>query len=191
MRGHVDRLLVAELPFPGGAGQVARLPGVLPVVVTAPHAVLEAGEHLAQRGVAEPANGLRREFELAAVTAQVALPLQLPLEPAQRLQVIDRLPAERAADRFLVDVLHAGTWVILAERGLQVGEVRHFRDRARRVAEAERLTAGHPDSALRLAKLGPAGPQRVAERGQLRREAGVLHRLGHQVRQFLALLVGQ
>src|SRR6202035_4682705 len=110
-----------------------------------------------------------------AVAGHVPLLLRIPFQAAQPMQVVDRLPAERAADRFLIDVLHAGTWVILAERGLQVGEVRHFRDRARRVAEAERLTAGHPYSALRLAKLGPAGTQRVAERGQLRREAGVLH----------------
>ena len=122
---------------------------------------------------------------------QVALPLQLALEPAQCLQVVHRLPAERAADRFLVDVLKAGARVLLAERGLQVGEVRQVGDRAGRVAEAERLAAGHPDPALRLAELGPAGAQRVAERGQLRRQAGVLHGLGHQVRQFLALLVRQ
>ena len=81
--------------------------------------------------------------------------------------------------------------VVLAERGLQVGQVGHVGDRAGRVAEAERLAAGHPHAALRLAELGPAGAQRVAERGHLRRQAGVLHGLGHQVGQLLALLVGQ
>ena len=110
-------------------------------MVPAPHAFLQPGEHLAQRGVTQPADRLGGELKLAAVACQVALLLQLALEPSQRLQVIDRLPAERTAHRFLVHVLEAGARVLLAKCGLQVGEVGEVGDRARRVTEAERRAA--------------------------------------------------
>ena len=160
-------------------------------MVAGPHPVGQAGEDPAQGRVAEPADRLRRELQVAAVAGEVALALQLAFEPPERLQVVDRLAAERAADRLLVDVLQVRARVLLAERGLQVGQVRQVGDGAGGVAEAEGLPAGHPDPRLPLAELGPPLAQRVAERGQLRRQARVLHRGGHQVRELLALLIGE
>ena len=160
-------------------------------MIAGPHPVRQAGEDPAQRRVAEPADRLGRQLQVAAVAGQVALALQLAFEPAKRLQVVDRLPAEGVADRLLVHILQVRARVLLAEGGLQVGQVRQVGDGAGRVAEAQGLAAGHPHPRLALAELGPPGAQRVAERGQLGRQAGVLHRRGHQVRELLALLIGQ
>ena len=174
-RGHVDAAARRRTPTPAvapvrspacPASRRSWSPPRTPFV--------EAGEHPAQRGVAEPADRLGRELQLAAVAGQVALPLQLALQPAQRLQVVDRLAAERAADRFLVDVVQAGARVVLAERGLQVGEVGQLGDRAGRVAEAERLAAGHPHPALRAGR---------ARAGRARSASPSARHLGRQARR--------
>ena len=94
-------------------------------------AVRQLGEHLPQRRLAEPAHGLRRELELAVGALQVALLLQLPLDLAQRLHVVDGLAAESAADRLLVDVVQPCARVVLAQRVLQIREVGELGQRAR------------------------------------------------------------
>ena len=66
------------------------------LVVVAAAALGEIGEYPAQRGLAQPAHGLRGELQLAVGPLQVPLPLQFPLDLAQRLHVVDGLAAERA-----------------------------------------------------------------------------------------------
>ncbi len=162
-------------------------------MVAAAHAVLQPGEYLPQGGVAEAADRLRGQLEVAVVGGHVTLLLQLALQAAQCLEVVDRLPAQGPADRFLVHVVHAGAGVLLAQRGLQVGQVCHLGDRGGCVAQAEGLAAAAHSAypALRLAQLRSPLAQGVAERGHLRGQPGVFHGLGHQVGQFLALLVRQ
>src|SRR5207253_10267586 len=122
-RGDVERLLVTELPGARGAGELARLAGVPPVVVAGPAAEVQAGEDVAERRVPEPAHGLGGELEVSAVARQVALPFELSLDAAQRFDVVYGLPPERPPDRFLVDVVQARTRVVLAERRFQLGQV--------------------------------------------------------------------
>nr|BFE83632.1 hypothetical protein GCM10020093_062330 [Planobispora longispora] len=100
------------------------------------------GEDAAQGGLAEAADGLGGEFEPAALAAEVALLLQLALDLLERVQVVDGRAAERAPDRRLVDVVDAGARVVLAERGLQLGQVGELVQRGHRVAHAQRLVAG-------------------------------------------------
>ena len=187
----VDRLLVAEAPRPGAAGVLPGLPGVV-LVVIAVLALGQVGEHLPQRGLAQPAHGLRGELQLAVVALQVALPLQFPLDLAQRLHVVDRLAAERAPHRLLVDVVEPGARVVLAQRVLELGQVGELGQRGGRVAQAERILAGHllARPAVEV-HVRPAGPQRTGQPGHLRGQPGVLEGLRHQPGQLVALLVGQ
>ena len=85
------------------------------VVIPVP-ALREVGEDAAQGGLAEPAHCLRRQLQLAVGPFQVSLPLEFPLDLAQRLHVVDRLAAERAPDRVLVDVVQPGAGVVLPQR---------------------------------------------------------------------------
>ena len=87
-------------------------PGVV-LIVVAGAAVRQLSEYLAQRGLAEPAHGLRRQLELAVGALEVTLALELALDLPQRLHVVDRLPAERAPDRLLVDVVEARARIVL------------------------------------------------------------------------------
>src|SRR5262249_24961325 len=95
-RGGVDRLLVAELPRPGRSGVLAGLARV-PLAVIPGAALRQVGEYLARRRLAEPAPRLGGEFELARGPLQVPLPLQFPLDLAQRLHVVHGLAAEGPA----------------------------------------------------------------------------------------------
>ena len=160
------------------------------LVVVAGSAVGQLGEDLAQRGLAQPAHGLRGQLQLAVRALQVALPLELALDLPQRLHVVDGLPAECAADRFLVDVVQPRAWVVLAQRVLQVGQVGELGQRRGRVAEPERLVAGHPRlrrpwsmSGRRARSESPAG----TSRGQAR----VFERLRHEPGELVALGVGE
>jgi hypothetical protein len=70
------------------------------------------------------ANSARGELELAVgVAGQVALQLQLLLDPLQRPDVVEGAPAEGPLDRVLVDVVQRSAGVVLAEGSLQVVEV--------------------------------------------------------------------
>ena len=160
-------------------------------MVPEPAAEAQVGEDPAQRRVPEPAHGLRGELELAGVAGQVALPLELALDPAQGLDVVHGLPPEGAPDGFLVDVVQARARVVLAERGLQLAQVGQLGQRRGGVAEAEGLVAGHLDAAAHAGpvQLRPPGPERVGEPGHLGRQARVLHRVRHQLGEFFALLV--
>src|SRR5207247_3173448 len=99
-------LLVTEFPGTGGAGQFTRLAGVPQVVVAGP-AEAQVAEDPAQRRVPEPAHGPGGELKLAGVAGQVALPLELALDPAQGLDVVHGLPPEGAPDRLLDHIVHA------------------------------------------------------------------------------------
>jgi hypothetical protein len=161
--------------------------------VVAGPAEAQVGEDPAQRRVPEPAHGLGGELELAGVARQVALPLELALDPAQRLDVVHGLPAEGAPDRLLVDVVQARARVVLAERGLQLGQVGEFGQRGGGVAESQRLLAGHLHAAAHAGpvQLRAPGPERVGEPGHLGRQARVFQRVRHQLGEFLALLVAE
>ena len=160
----VQRLLVAELPRPAGPGQLAGLARVVHVVAAAPGRA-QVGEHPAQRGLARAAGppwAVRSSRSPRPV--EVALLLELALEPAQLAQVVDGAAAERPADRVLVDVLQAGARVVLAQRRLELVEVGEVLQRAGRVAGAERLLAVHPlpRRASRGPAAGPAAPRPAA-----------------------------
>src|SRR5690606_9128802 len=118
----------AEPPGPARAGGLARVPGV-PLVVLAPAAGLERGEDPAQRALPEPAHRLGGELEPAPGAPQVALGLQLPLDPPERLQVVHGRAPERAPDHLLVDVVEPGAGIVLAQRALQRVEVGELLER--------------------------------------------------------------
>jgi hypothetical protein len=169
------------------------LPVYSPVLVVVPGAALgQVGEHPAQRGVAEPADGLRGELQLAVGPLQVPLPLQFPFDLAQRFHVVDGLAAERAPDRLLVDVVQPGAGVVLAQRILELGQVGEFGERGGRLAEAERRLAGHSLAWPSVeVDVRAAGPQPVGQPAHLGGQPGVLERLRHQRGQLVALGVGE
>ncbi|MFC7718974.1 hypothetical protein [Nonomuraea recticatena] len=136
-------MLVAETPRPGRAGELARRARVA-LVVVAPAPGVERGEDAAQRRLSEPAHRLGREFELAAPPQQVALLLQLTLDPLERLQVVDGRAAESTPYRGLVDVVEARAGVVLAEGGLQLGEVGQLLQGRHGVAHAHGVLARQP-----------------------------------------------
>ena len=149
-------------------------------------------EDPAQRGLAQPPHRLGGELQLARVALQVALPLQLALGLPERLHVVHGLAAQGAPDRGLVDVVEAGSGIVLAQLRLQVGQVSEIGQGTGGVAQAERLVAGHrvtrPGG---LVHLRPPGPQRVGQPGHLRGQPGVLQRLLHQRGQLVTLPVGE
>ena len=104
-----------------GSGVVSA--GLTVLIVIAVAALGQIGENPPQRGLAEPAHRLRGQLQLAAGPLQVSLPLKFPLDLAERLHIIDRLAAERAPDRVLVDVVEPGTRVFLPQRVRQFGQV--------------------------------------------------------------------
>src|SRR6185369_10165135 len=93
--------------------------------------LLERREHASQRGAPEPAHGLRRELELALLASQVPLPLELALDPAQPLDVVDGLPTQCPLHGLLVDVGEARARVRLAQRLVELLEVRELLQRGR------------------------------------------------------------
>ncbi len=115
----VDRLLVAEAPLAGRAGDLARRAGVADVMVAAAAGV-ERREHAAQRAGAQPPQRARRELQAVAAAFEIALTLQLAFDAPQLVQVVNRLLAERSLDELLVDVVQAGAGVVLQR---QVGQV--------------------------------------------------------------------
>ncbi len=104
------------------------------LVVIAGAALGQLGEDLPQRCLAEPAHGLGGQLQLAVAALQVALPLQFPLDLAQRFHVVHCLAAKGTADRFLVDVVQPGAGVVLAQRVLKVGQVGQLGQRLGSVA---------------------------------------------------------
>jgi hypothetical protein len=138
----------------------------------------------------EPPHRPRRELQLTAAAVEVALPLQLPLDPAQRLHVVDRLPAERPLHQLGVDVVQRGARVVLVEHRVELFQVGDLLQRAGRVAEPERAVAVHPLPTT-PAQVRPGRPQPLLQPLQLAGQPGVAHRTGHQVGQLLPLLVGQ
>ena len=190
--GDVERLLVAELPGSGRPGELARLAGVPQVVVAGP-AEAQVGEDPAQRRIAQPAYRLGGELELPGVTGQVPLPLQLALDAAQRFNVVYGLSPEGPPDRFLVDVVQARARVILAERRFQLGQVGELGHGRGGVAEAERLLAGHLDTAGHggPVEVRAPGPERIGQPGHLGGQPGVVECAGHQPGELFALFVAE
>ena len=167
------------------------LPGV-PLLVVPVAALGQVREDPAQRGLAQPPHRLGGQLQLARVALQVALPLQLALGLPERLHVVHGLAAQGAADRGLVDVVEAGARVVLAQLGLQVGQVSEVGQGAGGVAQAERLVTGHRVSRPgRHVHLRPPGAQRVGQPGHLRGQPSVLQRLLHQRGQLVPLPVGE
>ena len=165
----VERLLVAEPPLPRRPG---RLPGGarVPDVVAAAPARLQHREDPAQRGRSQPAYGPRGQLQRPAGAVEVALPLQLALDPAQRLEVVDRLPAERPLHQLGVDVVQRRARVVLVEHRVQLVQVGDLGQRPGRVAEAERR--GRRPSAPGRPSAGPAAPPAAAAAaGPARRRA--------------------
>ncbi len=139
-----------------------------------------------------PSRPSGRSAKICRGPLQVPLPLQFPLDLAQRVHVVHGLAAEGAADRVLVDVVEAGAGVVLAQRRRQVRQVGQVRDRRGGVAEPERLLPGHrlllPAGHV---EVRAAGAQRAGQPGHLRGQAGVGQRLVHQAGQLVPLLGGQ
>ncbi len=169
-----------------GTGRLAGLTGRV-VLVAAPALGTELVEHPAQRGLAEPAQRLRREAQALVVAGQPALPAQLALELAQRLDVGRGPGAELALDRLDVDVVQRGAGVVLAElvgQGVQVGQLLQGLGR---LAVGQRLVAVDVAAAAPV-QPGPQVAQVVAQGRHLGREVGVGQGVGHQLGQLLPLL---
>ena len=129
-------------------------------------ALVQAGEDPAQGDRADAPDRLGGEAQLALLAEQVALLGQLPLQPAQGLDVVDGRPAQGPLHRLQVDVVQRGARVALAQRRLQRLEVGQLLQGRGRVPQAERLLAAH-GRALVPAQVGPARAQRPAQAVQL------------------------
>ena len=186
---HVQRLLVTELPRPRCAGQLAGRARVADVVVAAVRG-LQRGEHPTQGRTPQPPHRLGGQLQPAVGPGEVALALELALDLAQPFDVVDRRPAEGAADRLRVDVVQAGAGVGLPERLLQLLEVGQLLQRRRGVADAEPLLAVHPAATVPV-QVGPARAQLVAEVAHLGSQVEVGQRLVHQLAELGALLRSQ
>ena len=136
----------------------------------------------------EPADRLGGELELAVGAVEVALPLQLALQLAQRGEVVDRRAAQRALEQFLVDVGQRGAGVALGQLAGQRLEVGELGDGAGRVAHAEALLAVGHLPALAPRQVGAGLAEGVLQVGHLAGQPHVGHGLGHQVRQLGALV---
>jgi hypothetical protein len=189
-RAHdVQRLLVAEMPGPGRAGQLTGQPRALGVVVAAV-ARLQVPEDPLQGGGADAPDRLGRELEPAALAGEVALLGQLALERAQGLEVLDRAPPQGALERLDVHVVQGGARVVLCQGRLQRLQVGQLLQGGGGVAQPERLLAAD-HRALAPGKVRPALPQRLPEPVQLVLEPEVAQdRLG-QRGQLRPLLRGQ
>ncbi len=185
----VDRLLVAELPGPGGTGQLAGRTRRVDLVIALP-AGRQRGEHLAQRGLPDPAHGLRGQFQPAAGSVQPALLLQLALDPAQLGEVVQSAAAQRAAHRVLVDVVQGRAGVLLAEGGHQFLGVGEVLERGRGVAHAERLLPGQAGAAVPI-QVRTARAQGVGEPVHLGRHPEVGEDALGGLREFRALVRGE
>src|SRR5204863_1080516 len=109
---------------------------VAQVVLAAP-AGLELGEHVPQRGAAEPAQRLRAQGQPFVAARDPALAPQLPFELLQPPHVVGRAPPELPLDRLHVDVVQRRPRVLLTELVEQVVEVAELLERAGRLAVAE------------------------------------------------------
>ncbi len=171
--------------------ELARLPGAA-LIVVAGGALGQVGEDLAQRGLAQPPDGLGGELQAAVGALEVALALKLAFNLAQRVHVVHGLPAQGAADRVLVDVVQAGAGVVLPQRVLELAEVGQLGQGRGGVAQAQRLLAGHPGPRPALGvQIRPPGPQGIGQPGHLGGQPRVLHGLGHQVGQLTALVLAE
>ena len=90
---------------------------------------LEGKAEIVHHG-AESSYGARTQLEPAVLAAgEVALLVQLTLDSAQRVDVVERAAAERPLHGVLVDVIERRAGIVLSERRLQVvGLPRHGRD---------------------------------------------------------------
>jgi hypothetical protein len=103
----------------------------------------QVGQHAPQRCLPQPADRLRGEIHPLSLARQEALVLQLPLQPAQLVQLVGRPATQRALHCLLVDVVEPRTGIVLAERGLQLVEVGEVLQCAGALAHAEGLVAAH------------------------------------------------
>ncbi len=156
-------------------------------VVLPAAAVLQVLEDLAQGGLPEPAQRLRRQLEPLAAAHQPALALQLALELLQGPHVLRRARPQSTLHGLDVDVVERRAGVLLAELVDEVVEIGQLAERACRLPVPQRLVAAHPLAAV-PGQVGPQRPQVVVQCGHLRREVGVAERLRHQAGELLALL---
>ncbi len=157
------------------------------VVVVAGAGRVDLREHPLERGLAEPAHRPRGQPDAVVVPGEVALPLELALQLAQRPEVGHRTRTQLTLQRLDVHVVQRAAGPVHRECLLQRLEVGELGDRLDRVAVAERLAA--------VAHLhrppvqpGPQRPEVVGELGHLRGEVGVGERVAHQLAELLALL---
>ena len=157
---HVERLLVAELPAPRRAGQLAGRAGVAQVVLPAP-AGLEVGEDpraaRCRRAGAAPSGSAS-----SPSAPRVTQPCRRSSRSSSRSRRTSSAarPAELPLHRLDVDVVQGRAGVLLAELVEQVVEVGDLAERAGRLAVAERPRRRGP------ARRGPrqVGPQRAQVR---------------------------
>ena len=175
VRDGVERQLVAELPRPGQAGRLVGLTRCGGRRGRRGRRPSSRVEHPLQRGLAEPSHGARGEPQAVVAAGEVALPLELALQLAQRLEVARRRrrrgAARAARRRRRRGSRRRSSGQLLLER-LEVGELGHRLDG---VAVAQRLAA-RPH-----ARPGCRGPARAAARAGCRR-AGPSPRRGRRRR---------
>ena len=139
--GDVPGFGVAELPRPGGPGQLSgrpRAPG-FPFAVSARKLL----GHIAQRRLPELAHGLRRQSPLSVrPSVQETLIHQCAFQLGQRAGVDGGLVAELAGQRVEVDVVHGGPGVALRKLLGQLLEFADIGQRLRALAHAEWVVAG-------------------------------------------------
>ena len=152
----------------------------------APAASICANTRLSAR-LPQPAYGARGQPQPVVAAGHEALPLQLALQLAQRLEVGGRAGAEVLLEGLHVDVVEGRAGAGLAERLLERLEVGELGDRLDGVAVAQRLAAlAHVHRPA--VQPGPQRAQVVGELRHLRGQVGVGHRVAHQLAELLALL---
>ena len=118
---------------------------------------------------------------------EVALALELPLERAQRLEVVARLPAEGALDRLLVDRVEVGAGEAVAEGVRQRLEVGQLGERVGGLRQAHAPLAVHR-RAPPAAELRSQGAQVLLQGGHLGLQVEVGQRLVHRRLELRTLL---
>ena len=183
----VERSLVAEGPRQGGAGALVGGAGARVVVVAAAGGV-ELGEDPAQRGLAEPAQRLRGQLQPVAVAGDVALPLQLALEVAQGPQVGGRRRRQLPLEGLDVDVVEGRARDAPGRAAAPAPPGR----RGRRPRRRRRRSRAAPRPCIRTcwpaARPGRSACRLSRSWASCALEVGVVHRLGHQPGQLVALL---
>ncbi len=185
--GDVPRLGVAELPRPGGPGELAR--GTRSSGLAFAVAARELLRHIAKDHLTELAHRLGRQPPLTVGSAvQEALVHQRLLELGQSARVDGGLVAELPRQHVEVDVVHLRAGVALRQLLGELLELADVGQRLRALAHPHRIVTAEPLRAIPV--LAGAGGLQMAvqlvERIHQRRRAECLLRQGIQ----LGALVG-